>query len=206
LHEQAAFSLMALRIITLVALVQCSVGNVPTGTSENLNSTISWGGSCPGLNAGKFKLNYNTKICMDIALNGAPSPFNGARVQVWHCTGGRNQEFIWCSDGSIVSAMDTNMCLDVPGGNPFSVKNMQMWTCNGQRGQIWSYDSNSMAIYNTATPSRFCLDTAGGSTTKGTSVVNYYYRGSCTPWYAGNSLHPGAGNSSATDRADIVLV
>jgi hypothetical protein len=201
---------MALRILTLAALVQCSAGHDPTDPAENLNSTIAAESSCPNQNVGKFKVNYDQSKCMDIALDGRSGPFNGARVQVWDCTGGRNQDFIWCSNGHIVSAMNKNMCLDVPGGNPYVSSNMEMWECNGSGGQIWGYNSVKMAIYNAKTGLQnskgMCLDTASGSTARGTSVVNYYAHGSCTAWYAGNSLQPGAGNSSATDRADVVLV
>merc|ERR1712072_1437922 len=93
---------------------------------------------------------------------------------------------------------------------PFNGARVQMWECNGSGGQIWGYNANKMAIYNSKTglfnSKGMCLDTASGSTNDGASVVNYYAHGSCTAWYAGNSLHPGAGNSSATDRADVVLV
>jgi len=207
---------MALRILTLVALVQRSAGNDVADIVENLNSTIapkagsSLSSHCPNQNVGKFKLSNDQRKCIDIALNGAQGPFNGARVQIWDCTGGRNQDFIWCSNGNIVSAMNKNMCLDVPGGNPYVSANMQMWECNGSDGQVWSYDSHYQAIYNHKAglnnPKGMCLDTASGSTNNGASVVNYYANSGCTAWYAGNSLHPGAGNSSATDRADVVLV
>jgi len=198
----------------LAALVHHSVGNDHTDIIENLNSTITTkagsASACPNQNVGQFKVNYNPGYCIDIALNGASGPFNGAKVQIWACLGGRNQDFIWCGNGNIVSAMNKNMCLDVPGGHIYSSENMQMWECNGSEGQVWNYDSHYMAIYNHRTglnnPKGMCLDVANGQPYKGANVVNYYSKGGCTPWYAGNSLHPGAGNSSATHGVDFVLV
>merc|ERR1719326_1831304 len=66
---------------------------------------------------------------MDIALNGAPGPFNGARVQIWDCNQNANQNFIWCSDGHIVSSINRNFCLDVPGGSPWNPADLRMWDC-----------------------------------------------------------------------------
>merc|ERR1719454_292096 len=115
-------------LLALATLGLCSATSDPTNAAAKLNST-QW--PCPNKNVGKFMVNYNRGKCMDIALNGAAGPWNGAKIQVWDCNGGPNQQFIWCTDGRIVSAMNKQYCLDIPGGNPFAeADNMQMWQCN----------------------------------------------------------------------------
>jgi len=199
---------MALRFFLIVAtLVQCSSTSVPTDTAAQLNSSTR-SGPCPNARVGKFMVNYQRNKCMDIALNGAQGPFNGAHVQVWDCNGLFNQQFIWCSDGRIVSAMNKDYCLDIPGGNPFvEADYMQMWQCNGKGGQKWSYNGNSMEIYSTNTggsgrPKGMCLDTASGSTRDGSAIVNYYANQGCTPWYA--AAQSIESNASATVNSVMV--
>merc|ERR1719392_552907 len=59
----------------------------------------------------QFRLDNDKSKCMDIIGGHAA---NGAQVQIWNCNGKANQNFMWCADGRIVSAINDDMCLDIP--------------------------------------------------------------------------------------------
>merc|ERR1712072_887073 len=191
---------------------ETKAGNV-ISTSEG--SDLQW--NCPNAQVGQFRLNYDKSKCIDIALNGASGPFNGAALQIWGCNGGLNQNFIWCSDGRIVSALNKKFCIDVPGGNPHSSTNLWMWTCDGRANQKWSMNGPHISPY---TAHDMCVDTDAGNSNYGTKVNLYYSRPGCTPWatYNGEAnkqlgnvisnreADAQVGNSSATDRVDLVIV
>lgn len=62
---------------------------------------------------------------------------NGTKVQVWQCTGGRNQQWITYTDRTIRSRWD-GRCLDedIAGGTHNGTK-VQVWACNGWDNQKW---------------------------------------------------------------------
>merc|ERR1712154_108335 len=112
-------------------------------------------------------------------------------VQVWGCSGARSQQFIWCSDGRIVSALNDQLCLDVPGGDPSKVSSLQMWPCNTKAGQYWKYDSNNLAVYPSKTGETMCMDVNGGATKPGTSVIVYDCKpGTGEKWNTGDGPSP----------------
>jgi len=125
-----------------------------------------------------FQLNRDTRKCMDIVGGKA---VQGASVQIWNCNGNENQQFIWCSDGRIVSRINDNMCLDVPGGDPSQSANLQIWPCNRADGQYWMYDGNDMSIFPYKTGEKMCMDLDGAKTDPGT-MINVY---GCSPGAGG---------------------
>lgn len=137
---------------------------------------------------GLFRLAKDNTKCLDI---GGGKVVNGAVVQIWNCNGQPQQNFMWCSDGRIVSAVNNKMCVDVPGGDPNKAGNLQLWECNSGGGQYWGYDSNNQGIYPSQTGEKMCMDVAAGSTKPGT-VVNIW---KCKPgtgekWLTGSSPSP----------------
>lgn len=128
---------------------------------------------CSG-SQGKFRLNKRQDLCLDIP---GGSVKNGARLQVWNCNGQQQQEWIWCSDSRIVSAVNQSICIDRPGtaadamDGPPHPSFLQLWECNGHPGQSWGYDSKSMAVYQTSSDHSLCMDLFHGHQAPGNNIV-----------------------------------
>merc|ERR1711939_1049157 len=111
---------------------------------------------------------------------------------------GVNQQFIWCSDGRIVSAMprlsdNREMCLDVPGGDPSKASDLELWECNGAKGQYWQYDPQTNAISPASIGEKMCVDVRGGGTKAGT-LVNLW------------TCSPGSGEKWSSRPAAVITV
>merc|ERR1712025_441925 len=113
---------MGFRILALLTLLGCCRGS---------NETAHAQGGCTD-RVVQFRLMRDTNKCLDVR---GGQVTDGAQLQIWDCNGHENQNFMWCSDGRIVSAVNDNMCLDVPGGDPTKPHNLQLWGCNGKVGQ-----------------------------------------------------------------------
>ncbi len=97
--------------------------------------------------------------CVDV--NGASST-DGARVQLWSCNTGTNQQ--WTVNGTTLRAL--GKCLDVAGtGNGALVR---LWTCNGSGAQNWTAGANGSLVN---TQSGKCLDANGASSADGTQLI-----------------------------------
>ena len=71
--------------------------------------------------------------CLDDRNN---SSVNGAVVQVWRCTGGRNQVWQVMSDGII---RHNGLCLDAAGGGTTNGTKVDLWACGtGKSNQQWN--------------------------------------------------------------------
>lgn len=152
--------------------------------SMNASSDLA---SCSG-DVGQFRLSRDLTKCLDIA---GQEPVDGARLFLEFCDSQASQNFIWCSDGRIVSAKNQSMCLDIPGDDVTKPNNLQMWQCNSKAGQYWEYDNKDMAVFPANAGETMCMDLVGASTKTGTLVNSYF----CSPgkgeqWYAGNGPPP----------------
>jgi len=83
------------------------------------------------------------------------------------------QHFIWCDDNRIVTASNSNMCIDIPGGVPGYSTYLQLWECNGRESQKWGYDANTLSIYPSIEGENMCVDFDGGKLRQG-SRINLY--------------------------------
>jgi type 1 glutamine amidotransferase len=97
--------------------------------------------------------------CVDVSGN---SSADGARIQLWTCHGGANQQ--WTVDGSTLKAL--NKCMDAAGTGDGSA--VRLWTCNGSANQRWTAATNG-SLVNAA--SNKCLDANGGSSADGTQLI-----------------------------------
>uniref|UniRef100_UPI0031DBEF4B ricin-type beta-trefoil lectin domain protein n=1 Tax=Saccharothrix mutabilis TaxID=33921 RepID=UPI0031DBEF4B len=95
--------------------------------------------------------------CVDV--NGS-STVDGARVQLWTCNSGANQQ--WTQTGSTLQAL--GKCLDAAGTADGSA--VRLWTCNGTSAQTWSVQSDGTIRNGTK-----CLDATGGSSADGTQLI-----------------------------------
>jgi hypothetical protein len=104
--------------------------------------------------------------CLDVVNM---STTDGARVQLYDCWGGSNQEWTWVGDGTI-HGIGSNKCLDANGveGNPAGAPNgtiVQIYDCWGGANQKWSYDGSTGEIRLAGTNK--CLDANGQAGTDG---------------------------------------
>ena len=126
---------------------------------------------------------------------------NGQQVTQRSYTGGMSQK--WCMEQSgdgtytVVSAMDSDMALDVANGKAFNCAVVQVWDANGTAAQRWSFSSAKTARQRldalaasskgtvaagtyevrSAVRSSAVFDAAGGGTSNGTAVQSYASNG-----------------------------
>ena len=126
---------------------------------------------------------------------------DGQQVTQRSYTGGMSQK--WCmeqnGDGTytVVSAMDSDMALDVANGKAFNCAVVQVWDANGTAAQRWSFSSaktmrqrlDALAASSkgtvaagtyevrSAVRSSAVFDAAGGGTSNGTAVQSYASNG-----------------------------
>lgn len=165
-----------------LALLTCAQGFA----DQNLTSDTRAG--CTGTVV-QFYLIRDMKKCLDVR---GGQITDGAPLQIWDCNGQSNQNFIWCSDGRIVSAVNDNMCLDVPGEDPYKTKDLQLWQCNsGAHGQYWEFDAKTQSIFPPSSGDTMCVDVESASDTNGASVNIYNCKpGTGERWYFGQGPPP----------------
>merc|ERR1711967_222887 len=85
----------------------------------------------------------------------------GNAVQVWDCNGAWNQQWYPPSDSgravTITLQSNTNICLDLPGGDTTDGHEVWVWECNGMDSQKWIFAADSWQIQYADDTSK-CLD------------------------------------------------
>jgi hypothetical protein len=152
------------------------------GRDGNVGDT--WGGLIPltGVRRslpGYFELRptYATGKCMDV--NGSGSG-NGTRIQLYDCTGGNNQRFVYTAEGQLRPRHANTMCTDISGGSAGNLVNMHLWDCDGGASEKWAVgtDGRFRSVHNNQ---QYCMSVQSSGTANGTRFVTY----AC-----GNTLHP----------------
>ncbi|MFF5125233.1 SMP-30/gluconolactonase/LRE family protein [Dactylosporangium aurantiacum] len=87
--------------------------------------------------------------CLDVS--GAATT-NGARVQLWTCTGGTNQRWTYTSGRQLT--VYGNKCLDAYGRGTTNGTAVVIWDCNGQTNQQWTANADGTI---TGVQSGLCL-------------------------------------------------
>ncbi len=75
-----------------------------------------------------------TNLCLNISVS---SRQNGAKIDLWKCNGGKNQQWYFDRSGAIRSVL-SNKCIDI--SRIFSGEksaNVTMWDCNKKSNQKW---------------------------------------------------------------------
>lgn len=98
--------------------------------------------------------------CMDVAYDGFF--LRGSPIQVWDCLGAWNQQWYPPSSsgsGAVTITLqgNTNLCLDLPGGDTTDGTAVWVWDCLGTDSQKWIFAGESWRIAYAADPSK-CLD------------------------------------------------
>lgn len=96
--------------------------------------------------------------CVDIS---GGSSADGTALELWHCTGGNNQNWVHAADGSLHAQFK---CMTATGTDNGAAVTLS--TCDGSAGQQWTADSGTLV--NPA--SGRCLDAAGGASADGTGL------------------------------------
>lgn len=103
---------------------------------------------------------------------------NGSPIGVWDCDGYSNQQFWYEADNgpappppatpdspvSYIKSLETNKCLDVPGGLTNAGQQLWIWECDSSVNQQWFFSSGQLIL--NADQSK-CVDLSGGDTTNG---------------------------------------
>jgi hypothetical protein len=128
-----------------------------TGTLFDLDAftfgTVPSGGAGPIRAAGG--------ACVDV--NGSSSA-DGAKVQLWTCNGGANQQ--WTRNGNTWRSL--GKCMGVAGGGTADGGLVQLSACTGAGPQNWTAGANGSLVNP---QSGKCLDASGGSSANGTQLI-----------------------------------
>jgi len=100
----------------------------------------------------------------------APELQNGTTLVMRTCTGEKKQEWIPRNSGELVSAENTNFCIDLAGPSNDNGADAQVWRCNGncRNNQGWFFDRTAsghkrlISQYNSK-----CVDIKDNSTAEG---------------------------------------
>jgi alpha-galactosidase len=71
--------------------------------------------------------------CLDAPIGAAA----GARVTIWDCNGGANQQWTLQSNGTI-RGNQSGLCLDVYNNQTANSTPIVLWTCTGAANQQWT--------------------------------------------------------------------
>jgi glucose/arabinose dehydrogenase len=149
--------------------VSTTLAGVPAGTvtlyltfsggSGNLFDVDAFTFGTPPATGGARPITGIGGKCVDV--NGGSST-DGAKVQLWTCSGGTNQQ--WAVSGSTLRAL--GKCMATAGGGTADGTQVQLWTCNGAAGQNWSVQPDGTVRNGTK-----CLDANGASSADGTQLI-----------------------------------
>ncbi len=134
-------------------------GNWPSGAQAVMANAGPGNGSTPQTTA---IVGGQSGRCVDV--NGA-STANGARVQLWDCHGGANQQWTHTSGKQLV--VYGGKCLDASGGGTANGTAAIIWDCHGGTNQQWNVNANGTI---TGVQSGLCLDASGNGTANGTLI------------------------------------
>jgi hypothetical protein len=101
--------------------------------------------------------------CVDVNNN---TLTNGQNTQLWDCTGGPNQTWVYTARRELV--VYGNKCLDANNNGTTNGTAVIIWDCNGQTNQQWNLNTNGTI---TGAQSGLCLDATGNGTGNGTSLI-----------------------------------
>ncbi|MBZ2814238.1 RICIN domain-containing protein, partial [Xanthomonas perforans] len=105
-------------------------------------------------------IQVSTGRCLDVAGSGVTS---GTPVQIWDCSGNKNQKWSLGKNGSIIGYGGN--CLEAAGDFGANGRSIVMATCNGTQAQTWRIRGQIRSDLNNR-----CLDDSAGGTTNGARV------------------------------------
>ncbi len=122
------------------------------------------------INKALIKSTIRDNYCIDVS---AYNPNNEAKIQVWDCHGGVNQQFTYNKDTKQISTA-YNKCLDVSGVSNDDLAKVWQWDCHSGDNQKWEIQANSdNTVTFIAKHSGKCLDVLYSGKENGTQVQQY---------------------------------
>ena len=132
-------------------------GNWPSGAQAVMANAGPRDGTAPPTGA---IVGGQSGRCVDVS---GPSTANDARVQLWDCHGGANQQWTHTSGKQLV--VYGTKCLDASGQGTANGTSVIIWDCHGGVNQQWNVNADGTV---TGVQSGLCLDASGGGTANGT--------------------------------------
>jgi len=132
-------------------------------------------GDAQGIDSGAtYRLrSVQSGMCLDVA---GGSTAADANIQQWDCNGLSPQAWTVTVDNGGVTTLSvavSGMCLTVDGSDAGA--NVVQRPCDGSDAQRWRIENVGLGYYRLARPSSdHCLDVAGGSTTAGANVQQWW--------------------------------
>lgn len=107
---------------------------------------------------------HRDNFCLDV---GGWSKENGARIIMWDCHGGSNQQFRMDDQQRLV-VLDSGKCLDVDSAGGKGAR-VNQWDCNNEMHQKWEYDDQQRLrpLHNKG----LCLDIKGANKDNGAPLI-----------------------------------
>jgi hypothetical protein len=140
------------------------------------NNTMTFGNSsgfAPNLDAiavlplpgasGDELVGAQSARCVDVNNN---TILNGTQAQLWDCTGGANQTWVYTARRQLV--VFGNKCLDANNAGTTNGTAVIIWDCNGQVNQQWNINANGTIV---GAQSGLCLDASSAGTANGTRLI-----------------------------------
>ena len=130
--------------------------------------------------------------CLDVS---GSSKRNGARVTMYRCHGGPNQQWRLTNAGELRGI--GNKCLDVDASRNSNGTRIQMWDCTGGPNQKWRIVNGGLRGWGNR-----CLDVNGSRTSNGAKVSLYQCHGGANQkWrFVGKKRPVRRNNKSRTGR------
>jgi len=121
--------------------------------------------------------------CLDVA---GASTANGARVDLWDCHGGANQQ--WTTTASRQLQVYGNKCLDAYNHGTSNGTGAVIWDCTGLPNQQWNVNADGTVV---GVQSGLCLDASGNGTANGTPLQLWSCNGQANQrWTTGSGTPP----------------
>ena len=151
--------------VSIIVSLRAGSGNAiaianPTAFAPDLDAiAIS---PLPGSN-GAAVIGAQSSRCLDINNT---TITNGTQAQLWDCTGGPNQTFVYTARKQLV--VYGNKCLDANNSGTTNGTAVIIWDCNGQPNQQWNINTSGTI---TGVQSGLCLDASGAATGNATRII-----------------------------------
>jgi len=152
---------------TVSVIVSLAAGTANTMTFANASA---WAPNLDAIavsplpgSAGVALVGAEASRCLDVNNT---TITNGTQTQLWDCTGGPNQTWVYTARKQLV--VYGNKCLDANNNGTTNGTAVIIWDCNGQTNQQWNVNASGTI---TGVASGLCLDASSNGTANGTHII-----------------------------------
>ncbi|MFJ3231108.1 ricin-type beta-trefoil lectin domain protein [Streptomyces sp. NPDC086787] len=137
--------------------------NSPSKPSTSKPSSGGSGGSAVSI-PGSLLIGSASHRCVDVIGGGDGVGRDGAKLDIWDCSGRANQKWEFKSDGTVRSL---GLCMDLAWGNTGNGTAIQIAKCSGSRAQLFYLSSAGDLVSSQADK---CVDVKDNGTGNGTRL------------------------------------